>query len=195
MESNLMGWSYHKFLTGQFMLGSHSQGNWDLDKWMNLSKMTHLRGSRFKTKEQSIFLFITLHVSKMKKIKILILRLSILAINYTCSHLLKRSKADGICFVYFESKEFIDGGIILHFNIKYEYYYMQNSFLFTRFYLHHPTLLAEETISHFTSRSIFSYSGDDELQSLVAHLHIGTNLKSICPAKTIINKMKRQLMM
>lgn len=51
----------------QFMVGSHPQGNWALDKWMNLSKITHLKGSRFKTKEQSIFLFISLHVSKMKK--------------------------------------------------------------------------------------------------------------------------------
>lgn len=45
---------------------------------------------------------------------------------------------------------------------------MQASFLFTRFYLHPPTLLPEETISHSINRSIFAHTVDDEIQSPVA---------------------------
>lgn len=61
MESKLREWSYHKFLVGQFMVGSHTPGNWGLEKLMNLSFITHLKGNRFKTKQQSVFFLITPH--------------------------------------------------------------------------------------------------------------------------------------
>lgn len=45
---------------------------------------------------------------------------------------------------------------------------MQASFLFTRFYLCHPTLLPEETISPSIYRSIFAHTVADEMQYPVA---------------------------